>query len=1604
MWLNPVETAQKIHEDYVRYLKSIYSLRDSKLREEFYAALSAKDFLTRGPILEGASPFGLGRSIQQLIGDGILHSGFAELCSEALPFDRPLYLHQDRAVKQIVKGGRNTVIATGTGSGKTESFLIPILDHLLRERAAGTLNKPGVRALLLYPMNALVNDQLRRLRHVLRSFKEITFGRYTGETELGQGKAEERFRAQFPDEPLIPNELLSREQMQEKPPHILITNYAMLEYLLLRPEDCVFFDGETGMHWRFIVLDEAHIYNGAEGVEIGMLLRRLKDRVVRSVRGKLRCIATSATLGRGAEDFPAVAEFARAIFDEPFDPGDVIQAERNLQASLEQPWGRAMPSLYDKLIQGIEQGESIEALAREAQQVGVPSQVVREAQSQARRCAEPLPAFLYYLLRGDERLHQLRAGLKEPKSLDDLAQALFSQDSEPIDGLVKLVDLAARARPNPDEAPLLPARYHMFARALEGAFVCLNDAAHAQGDSASGQPRLFLNRQEKCPHCGSAVFELATCFRCGAAYLVGRESQGKLVQPTLGDEDSVGLSYFIFDFQTAIDDEDEAVSAGSEPSDPKDALKPYTLCVACGAVTPGDASSELLCACGSSAHRVKVYKVNKPSNSAALGQCPSCGARNPNGVVFRFLTSRDAPVSVLATSLYQATPSHAEARAQLPGAGRKLLVFADNRQDAAFFAPYVERTYERILWRRLIYLALQDSSEDNPLRLDDLVDRVRKHAENAHVFSIKHSLDERRQTARRWLMQEMIALDHRIGLEGTGLLVIRPVLPAGWTPPEFLTRAPWLLSTNEAQAVLWMLLDSLRRQGVITFPEGIDPTDDAFKPRTRELFVRERNSEVKAGVLSWLPSRQSNRRQDYLCRLAEQSGVTNLTEQAEAARHLLEEAWRYLTDARGALRDHFTKRSDSNLGVIYRLDYRMWEWLPEVEAKTLYRCTRCQAVSPVSVRRVCPTPGCSGELKPFTHDHEGNHYRRLYQTLEPIPLEAQEHTAQWQPKEAGEIQDKFARGEVNLLSCSTTFELGVDLGSLQTVLMRNVPPTAANYVQRAGRAGRRAGAAAFVLTFAQRRSHDFTYFSHPDRLVAGKIRPPVVNVENEKIVRRHIHSVLLAAFFRWAKDNHGRTFKSIRDFFEEGSPTGVELLQAYAAQRPRDVTEALERIVPTTLKDAFGLGEWKWLPQLTNDQRDGILDLAQQEVEENLQTYQRLEQEASSGRRYDEAKRYSGIINTVRGRQLLGFLGSRNVLPKYGFPSEVVELRVSHVASPAAKRIELQRDLRIAIAEYAPGAEVVAAKQIWRSAGIYRLPGRELQRKAYAVCPECGRYHSAPERLESPTCSVCGSSHKPPRRAGTFLVPEFGFIACKDVRGTTDERPERFYATRPYFAEYTQAPEELSPLAGGPAGVLARYSRYGKLAVINSGIAGRGFKLCMECDWAEPIDPGARQRSAKHENPRTGKECRGRVNSTGLHLGHEFITDVLELRFQGAFGLGSDSWELWLSVLYALLEGASEALGIPREDINGALYPYQRGSSPALVLFDDVPGGAALVQRIRRDTKSVFEAALERVSTCECGEETSCYQCLRNYYNQFCHNQLRRGLARDLLRAVLQRS
>lgn len=1620
MSLDPLRTTDSIKQAYLRYLTTAFPLSDAALAGQFQQQLSGADRFVKGPFLEATPPFQTGCSLNELIDEGVLASGFRDIQAEGLPLDRPLYVHQEQAVRKITTDRRNLVVATGTGSGKTESFLVPIFNHLVRQKERHKQLGPGVRALLLYPMNALANDQLKRLRGLLKHYPDITFGRYTGETKTGRQEAETHFQRNHPTQSRLPNELLSREEMRATPPHLLLTNYAMLEYLLLRPDDCEFFDGRYADEWRFLVLDEAHTYNGAVGIEMAMLLRRLKDRVSPSEDHRLQCIATSATLGGGRQDFPAVARFASQLCGEHFEwqdttpeRQDVVEATRFPLDAFGQPWGKPDPRLYaewrESLVASQDAAMSIERMVESGQRSGVPLAVLENAEQESRQAprGENIQAFLYQVLKGDASLHALRERLNEcPYLLSRIATEVLGENSQ--ESAVALVDLAVQAKAGKDDLPLLPARYHLFVRALEGGYVSLTP-----------EPRFFLDRQETVEEAGEKwrAFEAASCRRCGALYLVGRTVEGSLRHPpplSVSEESRDDIEFYLLLAQSNLTDapadEDEDIAAEEEQPEQREL---FTVCGKCGAIDKkGLLHSSCRCAQDEQRHR-QVQRV--PSRDRQINRCPACGTRSP-GLVLRFLTGQDAATSVLATALYQEIPAaresvetewreteqseeqddwEAPSPSPLPSSDerKKLLVFSDSRQDAAFFACYLDRTYGQFLRRRLIVRALEQhpGALTNRWRIQDVVGPVRRTAQELGVFPDRWSPQQQIDEVWKWLLLELLALDRRNNLEGLGILGLRLVRPSAWSPPRPLLRPPWNFSDDEAWELYALLISSFRLRGAISFPDEVDPTDEAFAPRNREYYFRDNTSVPKKHILSWgSPAHgKMNGRLDLLTKLSRA-----INDETEDLRKMLRHIWRNIFGSNSVFADYFRQDQIKGEGTVYRLRHDVYEIVPNIPQLAAdvpwWRCNRCGNVSLHNLRDICPTYGCDGalELCNPAETFADNHYRRLYLGLKPIGMTVEEHTAQLTGQAAAELQDKFVRGEVNTLSCSTTFELGVDVGELEAVLLRNVPPETANYIQRAGRAGRRTDSTAFSLTFCQRRSHDLAYFQEPERIIAGQMQPPYFELRNEKIIRRHVNAVALGMFFQ----RRPECFGNVEAFFFPSAPAGPEQFKTFLEQHPPLLHDALRRIVPDELQDTLGIEGWGWIDGLF-DRQQGRLSLATEEVRTTVRELEAVRQE-----RIAVAKPSDYIlraINTVQKRPLIEYLANRNILPKYGFPVDVVELEILHHGE-AARKLELQRDLRIAIADYAPESEVVAGGKLWKSSGLKRLPQLAWPRYRYAICQQCGRYDSVhADAGELPgSCQSCGSGLDRPK---IFIEPKFGFqTRSEEPKAPGESRPERSYSSRAYFTGDSKKEREF-PLDKNGILITGSYARHGKLAVVNRA----GFKICSQCGFAL---------RASHEPPSSHRTAWGRACDGPLtfsDLGHEFLSDILDLRIQGYTGHHE---HFWLSLLYALLEGASAALSVRRQDLDGCLYPYTgRHMAPALVLFDDVPGGAGHVYRVGEHLEDVLQAARDRVDgRCGCGGgpdgpgDTSCYGCLRNYRNQFCHDQLSRGVVFQFLCSFLQ--
>ena len=1538
--LDPLETAKQIEGSYKRYLKTLLAPRNEQLAEAFDRAVDSSTLLTKGPILEMTPPYKTAATCRDLIAEGVLHQGFAAVDCPALPLDQPLYVHQETAIRKFV-GGRNLVVSTGTGSGKTESFLIPILNALISQSAEGKLG-PGVRALLLYPMNALANDQLKRLRSVLAGLPEITFGRYTGETAEHARDAEAEFFQSNPGQERLPNELLSRDEMRSTPPHLLLTNYAMLEYLLLRPTDLDLFDGPHSGTWRFIVMDEAHVYDGAQGSEVALLMRRLKQRVAPG--SSLQCIATSASLtgSVGGDPHGEAMQFASNLFDAPFEyiDGDVKRQD------LVEPVRRTHLPTSDWRLDG-------EQLIR-----------LRDG-SLALSDLAPAGLAIAEALASEKSIVELKTALSSgPTEVRDLRDRLWPGDERSAEKLDSLVELGSSVHDSAGH-PVLSARYHLFVRATEGAFVSFNDDG----------PRIFLGRREVDPDTGRAVFEFGTCSRCGAVHLAGdleRNDGREYFMPSKKADASVNWLVLADEQGDVLIDEDEVTLAEDEAKLAKKDPTTRRLCVGCGALNDATVTS---CASPRCTGGQMLLVREHPRATRVMSRCTECGTQSRQGIR-RLRTDVNAAPAVITTALYQQLPEAIDEAADQVGGGRKLLMFSDSRQAAAFAAPYLDRTYTRMLERRYITEALRDPAAiGGDITVRDLAILTREKADRARHFASDMGSIEITQSVNQWISGELMTLETRQSLEGLGLMRVA-LKRDPRVKTDGLVRMG--LTEEEAWGVLNELVKTIRLQGAVTVLDRVDVKDERFAPRNTRVRMRSTGSDRAKQIISWSPSGTgtTNSRVTFLRKVLADLGNETSPER------ILEGCWKMLETA-----GLFASEHDRSLGgQVFQLDHTKLSVRSGADC-AWHQCDTCRLVTAFSVRGICPNSRCTGRLSTFElpdPEDDANHYRVVYQTMAPAPLTAREHTAQWNAKEAAAIQRDFISGKVNVLSCSTTFELGVDVGDLQSVVMRNMPPKTANYVQRAGRAGRRAASAALVVTYANRSAHDLAQYQNPNSMIAGRMRIPWVPVDNPRIARRHAHSIAIAAYFRHCFEQRGEKWQTAGQFFcpsPDGGPSPASGVRDFLSPVPDSVAEALRSALPSTVLDEIGVPDESWVAQLTD-----LLESVEDELTKDVEDIEERIADSVKERKFSLSRQLEDTKRTIIGRQLLGVLANRNIIPKYGFPVDTVELSTLNSADPVGRKLELDRDLSLAIYDYAPGNQVVAGGKLWTSAGLRKRPGKELVRHSYRVCDTCGRFERGPN-LDSPVCPSCGEQFKP---NGTLIIPEFGFIAASDTRDVGIALPER----RWHGGSYVESPGDdigtyhWSGLNG--LQVSARAGVRAWLAVVSDG-AGDGFQLCQWCGWARAAERGSRR--TKHHKPTTGKECDGPLER--ISLGHRYQSDVAEFTFDGV-AYQRDHEANWLSALYAILEGASYALEINRDDIDGALS-WSADHRRSIVLFDTVPGGAGSAKKIAQNIEVVLEAALKRVQNCDCGEETSCYGCLRTYRNGRFQELLSRRAALQIL-------
>ena len=1624
---NTVSISDLVNDLSVRSGRAIISqlgLRSPALRthlEHLYAQEpGSPGALLADPVFEAA--FGWTQAdggMQTLAKSGLLRKDLIsamdrpprEFREYAFPRHRKPFQHQLDCWRLLLDDvPRSVLVTSGTGSGKTECFLVPILEALARERAeSGGLS--GVRALFLYPLNALINSQRGRLRAWCEGFgQDIRFCLYNGETPETVPAHEQRRAGP---------EQISRKLLREDPAPVLVTNSTMLEYMLVRTEDRAILERSHGK-LRWIVLDEAHTYIGSQAAEMALLLRRVLHRFD-VAPAEVRFIATSATIG-GEDAAESLRRFLADISGAPEGRVHVVTGQRFVPP-LSVPDGTRDPGD----LSGLE------------------------------------PRDLYEVLCHDAPARALRSRLAQrPETLTSLRN-----DSE-LDGqtLTKLLEKASVARR--DDEAFLPLRVHLFHRAQRGLWACINGSCpgrQASIDAGSGWDfgPLFPQRRTRCDHCEHPVFEVVICGECGQDYLSAEETYSadqnvSSLRPHIEDLD-------IDEFELEVE-LDEDVLPTLQPLGIRRLICGREIASNDGDEWRLDRETHILSKDGPG-----VSIRLSPIAAGALA-CPKCGAGSRRNLRELRVGAPFALSTIVPTALEHTPPM--PKGTNLPSGGKRLLGFSDSRQGSARLGVRLQQEAERNRVRSILYHALatrrqivdtteieklekqvvalrEANNEVNNPALQSLLEQQEAKLAQARAASglgelswaeaateLEHDpsfgrmRDHFRHTsgiqvspkdfADFCLYREFFRRPKRMNsAETMGLIALDyPLLEGTNLPPG------WPLGQADWDDFLKLVVDFFLRD-----VSAVDMNRDYLRWMgipVRQRFVQgpEAEGDVAQRQRRW-PAASTGGRPSRLVRLLREaaqidesgSSVDRINEALRYAWHALRPKFRqaaagYLLDLRAVavLREPlsgyvcpYTRRA---------LNATLSGFSPYLPANG--KAERCVSFEPPRVPMAYwrNKAGRSADREEISDWLENDAKVRRVRELgvwsnlndriaaNSHYFEAAEHSAQLAGSRLRKLEERFKAGELNVLSCSTTMEMGVDIGGLSAVVMNNAPPSSANYLQRAGRAGRRGEGVSFAVTLCPSSPHGEQVFANPLWPFTSTTSLPRVSLDSRRLVQRHINSLCLADFL------DGMDVRRLKTgwFFEQDEHGTVPARRfvewCRATRKSEQLSLGVDRLVRgTVLETTVHDGLFKACSdamKVVADAWTGEVDALKADAEQILGNTQ---DSPSPAWRAIERQ-----LRRLEGEYLLGELARRHFLPGYGFPTGVVNFVTTTVEDLKKEDSRQTREesfgkragypsraLEMAIREYAPGAEVVIDGRVYQSSGVtlnWHLPPEaadisEVQAIGHVWrCRQCGAtgdVRSKPER-----CPHCGTS--PETRK--YLEPA-GFAVDLGYRPHNNIVSPAFVPVEP---PWISCPTSDWTTIDDPVSGRFRYSDSGHLFHGSRGVTGHGYAVCLRCGRAasetRPASESVLPESVRegHLRLRGGKDLDGTGKCDGsgyaiqreLTLGGSRTTDVFELQLDG---LTCDGTALSLGI--ALCRAFTRRLGIEEQEIGVTVRQGKAADETvqqSIFLYDSSDGGngyvAALREHVRmalRETRGILHC----VNHCD----LACHACLLTYDTQY---------------------
>lgn len=1648
-------THDAIKNKLIDYINTVYLGKNDALREAVEEEIKVEGTLYQEPFIE-ANPSYL------VLNDGIKHAEILDIEKEILlkmsernlgVFPNP-YMHQIRALEEYSKGN-DLFVATGTGSGKTECFMWPMVSKLVKEQVVSpkTWAIRGVRTIMLYPMNALVSDQLGRLRRMIGNGKDgfhnlihefapgtrvPQFGMYTGRTpypgdldykenvglantfekdilsqsdeiknklkELGKYPSKKSLaefveRLQQQGMPLTDPEdaeLITRHEMHVHCPDILITNYSMLEYMLMRPIEQSIWNSTS--EWLssnpenklLFVIDEAHMYRGSSGGEVSLLIRRVLHKLGIE-RDRVQFILTSASIPSDPEKEKQVYKFACELSAQ--DP------EKNRFA----------------LIKGVQ--ETIQFSGQELDPRVIKDFNIDRLQANWEEKSEAIKSFAYFagfpilncdfndeksveqwlyttLLSCNPMLRVMKETRGKATSFKKLAKIVFPNvEAETAEKATSVLLAIAPLAKNRDGQVLYPARLHMLFRGLKGIYACSNPSCAEKGGAATelNLGKIYLNHPGKRCNCGGLIYELLNERSCGALFLRGYcdiTESNPFVWPTSGaqfDETLKEVHYYVIPNDGSFE----------KPKNKK--IKTAWLNSVTGRLDEIDDHSE------DPQYLHVAYNtesVKGRPDIMTFKSCPKCLKNHFNATDFS--TKGNEPFFNIVSQQFYVQPPVPKYRS-LPNGGRKVLLFSDSRQRAAILAKDLTKAADEDAMKKALTVAaaeLQEwaEKENREPTLNLLYVVFLKVAyENGLRFFYGNNEED--------LLNALDRMGEIYQKKGGKIRYDRIARKEFKTVPEMFYEHLLKQMCSNYRSLTDVGMCWLEPYDI---DDEFEMIEDAFEEAGIELSIEDFKVLFSVWAMEIMTSEYAlgseihDRVRGEITSIYQRLGVVDETVLPPRINKMCEDN-NFSADqikVIAKMLSLFLAQGVNSANKYLNLDMVTLKFGDKHE---WYKCPRCSGIFPFKLWGKCAHCGKGVPKLMKESDFEGINFWRgpVIKAIEGDPqalmtrINTEEHTAQlshkdqrqktWSTTEDFEMRFQNVHIDndrpVDVLSCTTTMEVGIDIGSLTAVGLRNIPPMRENYQQRAGRAGRRSAAISTIVTFTDNRPHDSYYFHNPEEIISGEPRTPWIDSNNMKLASRHFNVIIITEFFNQlflGADNVG-----ICGFFDMYYGKFIEF-----ARNKKEEDYNMDVLLPTEVNLDF------------ESYKKGLFE----ELDD-------LKHKVSSFP--DEYKDDNGNEKSV-----LDTLLETGVFPTYSFPKDVVGF---YVEDSGGSRIEQKPDraLEIAVSEYAPGRLIVINKKTYKSGGIYSFhskyrageqehparpffESRDYYKNLYYCTEKSCNWMGLEPHTECPFC------HKESIVVHPLLKP-WGFAPINGKSTKENEaEADLTYAEEPSYA-ITPKEEEMI------ASIEFENLRYAKraddpLIILNKGPKAEGFTVCTDCGAAVPGDDieALHKMRKPFVHPQKFFECRhneDRVVNT--YLGHQFRTDIVVYEIAldpERINVAPDGF--WIkqagqTLAEAMVLAGGRLLDIEFSEIrSGYRIRYaldQKSVYVDVFLFDSLSSGAGYSAALAERTTELFKETRKVLEECPNNCGSACHDCLMHYWNQRVHNKLDRHAALDLL-------